>query len=142
MASVIPKPKNLVSFVVFFSMSQNLGALSGQAIISTFQIVREKFHSSYLTEQIVLSNPLVAMRAQQYTLFSQSLLNDNTLRNQYGLSSLASIVNREANVLAYSDVFVLITFVSACTFTLLLIYIFWKHLRVWMLPTSADEPSE
>lgn len=142
MASVIPKPKNLVSFVVFFSMSQNLGALSGQAIISTFQIVREKFHSSYLTEQIVLSNPLVAMRAQQYTLFSQSQLNDNTLLNQYGLSSLASIVNREANVLAYSDVFVLITFVSACTFTLLLIYIFWKHLRIWMLPISTDKPSE
>lgn len=35
--SVVTQPKNLVSFVVLFGMSQNLGGLIGSAILGTFQ---------------------------------------------------------------------------------------------------------
>ena len=48
MRNVLSSPRNLVSFSVLFGICQNLGGLIGAALLGTFQIAREKFHSSYI----------------------------------------------------------------------------------------------
>ncbi|WP_395402094.1 MFS transporter [Pseudoduganella sp. UC29_106] len=62
--AVIAQPRNLISFSLMFSMTQNLGSLLGSALIGTLQSVREKFHSSQLVEELTLLDPLVAARIQ------------------------------------------------------------------------------
>ncbi|HEY5805696.1 MAG TPA: MFS transporter, partial [Lysobacter sp.] len=62
--SVIAQPRNLISFFVMFSITQNVGALFGSAFLGTFQVIREKHHSSQLVEPLTLLDPLVAARIQ------------------------------------------------------------------------------
>ena len=62
--SVIAQPRNLISFFVMFSIAQNLGSLCGTAFLGTFQVVREKYHSSQLVEHLTLLDPQVAARIQ------------------------------------------------------------------------------
>src|SRR5262249_18007251 len=61
---VIAQPGNLISFVVLFGMTQNMGGLLGSALLGTFQVVREKFHANVLAEHITMLDPQVALRVQ------------------------------------------------------------------------------
>ncbi|CRL46063.1 hypothetical protein SGGMMB4_04318 [Sodalis glossinidius str. 'morsitans'] len=115
------EPRNLVSFSVLFGMSQNIGGLLG-----TFQVLREKFHSSQLTERLTLANPLVAERVNSYTAAYGGVLNDSYLQGVQGLSQLQSIASREANTLAYNDVYLLTTAIALVT----LVWILWRLLRL------------
>jgi hypothetical protein len=54
--------KNFISFIVLFSLSQSIGGLIGGALLGTFQVVREKYHSHELVQAIVMTDPLVAAR--------------------------------------------------------------------------------
>ena len=62
--SLIAQPRNLISFFVMFSIAQNLGSLFGSAFLGTFQVVRQKYHSSQLVENLTLLDPQVAGRIQ------------------------------------------------------------------------------
>src|SRR5690606_42020696 len=57
--------KNMVSFIVLFSIGQNVGGLMGSALVGTIQTLREKFHSSQLSESIGLGDPETVLRLQQ-----------------------------------------------------------------------------
>ena len=101
-------PAYLVSFLVLFSSSQNLGGLAGSALLGTFQTARARAHASALSEQLVSSNPLVAERLQG------------------GLVPLNQALNREAAVLSYNDTFWLVVGIAllaaAVLFTLIVVY--------------------
>ena len=102
---VVTQPGNLISFVVMFGMAQNMGGLLGSAFLGTLQTVREKFHSSQLTDNLVMSDPQVAARVQAYAnAYSHAVL-DPAARQMLGLRTLANAATREATVLAYNDVF-------------------------------------
>ncbi len=109
--AVIAAPNNLVSFSVMFSITQTLGSLLGTALTSTFQVWREKYHSSILVEHLTLLDPLVAARVQA--------------GGQQGLVSLSAAATREANILAYNDVFLGITVLALLTMAWLLINYLW-----------------
>lgn len=98
-------PNYLVSFVVLFSITQSLGGLAGPAVFGTYQIVREKYHSSHLTEQIDPSNPQVAARLQLQGQRYAATQADPALRQAQGAALLSQTITREANVLAFNDVF-------------------------------------
>lgn len=83
--------ERFISFVVLFGLSQNVGGLIGNALLGTLQTLREKFHSHELIQRILLTDPLVAHR------FSTE-----------GPSLLAREVAREANILAFNDVFLVV----------------------------------
>ncbi|MRX07328.1 MFS transporter [Pseudoduganella sp. FT25W] len=106
--AVIAAPNNLVSFSVMFSITQTLGSLLGTAITGTFQVWREKYHSSILVEHLTQLDPLVAARIQSG-----------------GLASLSAATTREANVLAYNDVFLGITVLALFTMAGLLVHYLW-----------------
>ncbi|MFG1173005.1 MFS transporter [Erwiniaceae bacterium CAU 1747] len=124
-ASVVTQPKNLVSFVVLFGMSQNLGGLMGAALLGTFQIWREKYHSSLLGDQLSLLDPNVTERIAQYTSQFSSQLTDPILTSAQGMTQLQTVATLQANVLAYNDVYLLTAGIAAVT----LLWVLWRLSR-------------
>ncbi|AZF53931.1 Inner-membrane proton/drug antiporter (MSF type) of tripartite multidrug efflux system [Pseudomonas sp. R4-34-07] len=134
--NVLTNPRNLVSFSVMFGICQNLGGLIGAALLGTFQIVREKYHSSLITEHLTLLDPRVAARVQSGGSAYGGIVADPELRNLMGIRSLATAATREANVMAYNDVFMLIAIIAILT----MIWIFIRSL--WLMSTTkAATPS-
>lgn len=134
--NVLANPRNLVSFSVMFGICQNLGDLIGAALLGTFQIVREKYHSSMIVEHLTLLDPRVAARVQSGGSAYGGIVADPELRNLMGIRSLATAATREANVMAYNDVFMLIAIIAILT----MIWIFIRSL--WLMSTTqAAAPS-
>ncbi|WP_308583785.1 MFS transporter [uncultured Pseudomonas sp.] len=128
--NVLTNPRNLVSFSVMFGICQNLGGLIGAALLGTFQVVREKFHSSMIVEHLTLLDPRVAARVQSGGSAYGGIVADPELRNLMGIRSLATAATREANVMAYNDVFMLIAIIAMLT----MLWIFTRSL--WLLSTT------
>ncbi|AUG08723.1 MFS transporter [Pseudomonas sp. S09G 359] len=128
--NVLTNPRNLVSFSVMFGICQNLGGLIGAALLGTFQIVREKYHSSMIVEHLTLLDPSVAARVQSGGSAYGGIIADPELRNLVGIRSLATAATREANVMAYNDVFMLIAIIAILT----MIWIFIRSL--WLMSTT------
>ncbi|WP_460114377.1 MFS transporter [Pseudomonas sp. H3_G03] len=128
--NVLTNPRNLVSFSVMFGICQNLGGLIGAALLGTFQIVREKYHSSMIVEHLTLLDPRVAARVQSGGSAYGGIVADPELRNLMGIRSLATAATREANVMAYNDVFMLIAIIAILT----MIWIFIRSL--WLMSTT------
>ncbi|MGE8098040.1 MFS transporter [Pseudomonas fluorescens] len=128
--NVLTNPRNLVSFSVLFGICQNLGGLIGAALLGTFQIAREKFHSSHIVERLTLVDPQVASRVQGSSASYVSSIADPSARTTQGIRSLAAAATREANVMAYNDVFMLIAVIAMLT----MLWIFIRSL--WLLSTT------
>lgn len=113
-----------------FGICQNLGGLIGAALLGTFQIVREKYHSSMIVEHLTLLDPRVAARVQSGGSAYGGVIADPELRNLMGIRSLATAATREANVMAYNDVFMLIAIIAILT----MLWIFTRSL--WLMSTT------
>lgn len=105
-------PGYLVSFVVVFSLTQSLGGLAGPAVLGSYQVLREKFHSAHLTEQVIATDPQVAARLNQAAGAQRPRQSDPALRQALGAAALDREVTREANVLAFIDVFRLVVLLA------------------------------
>lgn len=138
--NVISNPRNLVSFSVLFGICNNLGGLIGAALLGTFQIAREKFHSSAIVEQLTALNPLVLSRVQSGSAAYAGIIADPSLRTAVGTQVLANAATREANVLAYNDVFILIGSIAILT----MLWIFIRSLWLWSTTraVNAAPPSD
>lgn len=117
--------QNLVSFIVIFGIGQNVGGLLGSALIGTLETVREKFHSSQLSEQISLGDPEVVLRLQQLSGAYARVIGDPTLRAAEGQVLLQQQITQQAHVLAYNDVFLLISAFAAIG----CLWVTFHHLR-------------
>ncbi len=132
--NVLANPRNLVSFSVMFGICQNLGGLIGAALLGTFQVVREKYHSSMIVEHLTLLDPRVAARVQSGEAAYGGVIADPQLRNLQGIRSLATAATREANVMAYNDVFMLIAIIAILTMS-------WIFIRsLWLMSTTQAVP--
>jgi hypothetical protein len=100
--------RNFVGYIVLFTLGQSIGGLIGTALLGTFQTLREKFHSHELVQQIVAANPQVAARLDAGGRLIIGAGGDPALRSAEGIALLSQQVTREANILAYNDVFLLV----------------------------------
>lgn len=125
MGSVVTQPKNLVSFVVLFGMSQNLGGLIGSAILGTFQVWREKYHSSLLADKLSLLDPNVTERLNQYNALYNNLVGDSVFRGAQSTSQLQTVATLQSNVLAYNDTYLLTAALALTT----LMWVLWRLTR-------------
>lgn len=98
-------PHYMVSFAVLFSLTQSIGGLAGPAALGSFQVVREKYHSSQINAHIDPTNPVIAQRLQIQGQIYAATQQDPVLRNAQGIAQLSQAATREANVLAFNDVF-------------------------------------
>ncbi|GFE83228.1 MFS transporter [Steroidobacter agaridevorans] len=121
-------PNHIVSFSAVFSISQSLGGLAGSAFLGSFQIVREKFHSHAIVQSLTLTDPQVAARLQTLRGAYGGVVTDPTLRSAEGAALLSQQVTREANVLAFNDVFLTVC-VLAC---LTLLWIGARQVRMYI----------
>ncbi len=112
-------PSHLVSFSAVFGISQQLGGLGGAAFLGSFQIMRERLHSSNLVADLVATDPQVTLRLQQLGSAYGRVQGDPALRQGEGGVLLSQQVAREANILAFNDVFLLIGVLATIGFVYL-----------------------
>ncbi|MGJ7914216.1 MFS transporter [Massilia sp. LXY-6] len=138
MGTVVTNPGNLITFSVLFSLTQNMGGLIGSSLLGTWQVMREKFHSSNLADQLSSLDPLVAARIQQGGAAYGRVLTDPSARTRQGISLLSQAASREANILAYNDVFLAISIMA----TLLALWIFGRALWInYVAPLPGAPPA-
>jgi MFS family permease len=130
-------PNHIVTFSAVFSISQSLGGLAGSALLGSFQIVREKFHSHAIVQSLTLTDPQVAARLQALGGAYGRVVTDPTLRSAEGAALLSQQVTREANVLAFNDVFLTVC-VLAC---LTMLWIGARQLRMYITGENPMAPA-
>lgn len=108
-------PDHLVSFVVLFSTTQNLGGLVGSALLGSYQAMASRFHAQTLSEHLLGSDPQVAARLQAGAGSLASTVGDPALRNAQGGGLLSQALTREANTLAYNDIFLFVGVLALLT---------------------------
>ena len=124
-------PKNFISFVVLFGLSQSIGGLMGSTLLGTFQAIREHVHANELMQDIVMTNPLVAARIGTGAGVVSHVIGDPALRNAEAGALLAQQIVREANVLAYNDVFLLIGVLSVAA-------TIWSYMIRWSMRRRGE----
>ncbi|RZJ41133.1 MAG: MFS transporter, partial [Brevundimonas sp.] len=117
--------QNFVSFIVIFGIGQNVGGLLGSAVVGTLQTWREKFHSNQLSEAITLGDPNVTLRLQQLSGAYARVIGDPAVRTAEGQVLLQQQITQQAHVLAYNDVFLLISVFAAIG----CLWVTFHHLR-------------
>jgi len=120
-----------------FLSTQNVGAQVGSAFLGTIQVLRVKFHSSTLVENITLQNPLVVERVNQYSHLLKPVLSDNTQLSAEGLAQLSQKVTQQAGLLAYNDVFRVVFYLSLGCFAILV-----AHIIVGRIQTKKHATAE
>ncbi len=111
---------HIISFVALFGIINSLGGLGGTALLGSYQVIREKANSAALVQQISPTDPIVTQRIAAGGAAVGRVIVDPTLRNAEGAAILSQTTTREANVLAYADVFRLIAVLAGGTFGYLL----------------------
>lgn len=130
-------PNHIISFSAVFSISQTLGGIGGAALLGSFQVIREKFHSNVLTQTLVETDPLVVIRLQQLGgAYARSIV-DPAQRHTQAIALLGQQVAREANILAFNDVFLLIGTAASLVFVWLTIR--WSILKYRGINPLASE---
>lgn len=118
-------PNYILSFIIVFLFTQSLGGLFGSALLGSFVTLREKFHSSYLVEHLSLTDPIVAGRVAQYGGVYARVLTDKALQNAEGVQLLGQLATKEANVLAYNDLFMLVAMLCAAALVVLILHVLY-----------------
>ena len=96
---------HLVSFIVLFSTTQNVGGLAGSAWLGSYQIAATRYHITTLSERLSPADPQVVSRLQSGAAVVSGVVVDPAARIAQGSALLNQAAAREAGVLAYIDVF-------------------------------------
>jgi MFS family permease len=131
---------HIVSFLALFGMVNSLGGLGGTALLGTYQTVRERAHSTAIVDAIAVTNPLVTQRIQAGGAAVGRVVGDPALRSAEGAALLSQTATREANILAYNDVFRLIALLAAQTCAYLGFLLFrrsWRERRAMGMKATA-----
>ena len=135
-------PPYLVNFIAIFLFTQISGSVIATGLLGTLVTIREKFHSTILVENILMTDPDVAQRVSQLAGAYARTLTDKTLLNAEGLALLGQQVSREAYMLAYNDTFLLIGVATTLALVGLLVHLAWDRFTVWSARRHAgDEAS-
>jgi hypothetical protein len=127
---------HFITIVVIFSITQNVGALAGSALMGTYEIERVDAHTTDLSAQLVADDPQVAGRLSAGALSVASVVQDPGLRTAEGAALLGRSMGQQAAVLAYNDVFSLLAWLAGGT--AVLVALSTLHTR-WL---SAKHQSE
>ena len=95
----------LVSFVVLFSVTQNVGGLLGSALLGTYQVMQARAHAHALSEHMRASDPGVVDRIRAGADAVAGVVTDSSQRVAEGASLLGKAMTQEASVAAYCNVF-------------------------------------
>jgi hypothetical protein len=112
-AQMIKRGSNyLVSFVVLFSTTQNVGGLTGSALLGSIQVARERLHAERLAEGLSLGDPAVAARIAQYADAILPRVTDPAARAQQASGLLGQALHAQASILAFNDTFQIVALIA------------------------------
>jgi hypothetical protein len=104
-----------VSFVVLFSVTQNVGGLLGSTILGTYQFIQRHAHALALSEHLLATDPSVVDRVGVGANAIAGVVIDPAQRPAQGAGLLVQAMTQEANILAYNDVFRLVAVLALMT---------------------------
>jgi hypothetical protein len=119
----------LVSFVVLFSITQNVGGLIGSSFLGTWQTIAARDHAGALSENLVASDPDVVSRLRAGAAAVSGVISDPDAQTSQGASLLSQAMSREANVLAYNDTFRLVMLLALSTAAVIAVGLLTRSLR-------------
>lgn len=105
-------PEALVSLVVVFSLSQNLGGLAGASLIGSYQIGQARFHAATIAETLDPGDPVVAARLGLEETRIRAAVTDPQGRRAVAAASLYRSLRNEASVLGFNDTFRVISILA------------------------------
>jgi len=108
-------PNYLVSFLVMFNVTQNVGGLAGSALLGSYQTMQARAHAASLADHVLASDPQTLQRIQSGAGAVSGAVGDPTLRAAEGAALLGQQMGNEANILAYNDVFRLVAILALLT---------------------------
>ncbi|WP_294297426.1 MFS transporter [uncultured Sphingomonas sp.] len=120
---------HIISFIALFGIINSLGGLGGAAALGTYQVVREKAASSEIVQGIDPTDPIVQQRLAAGAAGVGRVIGDPALRSAEGGVLLSQAATREANVLAYNDVFRLVALLAALTCAYLVFLLLRRAVR-------------
>ena len=89
-------------------------------------------HSAELVQSIVMTDPQVAARIAAGGRLVARTIGDPVLRNLQGAGILSQQVTREANILAFNDVFLLVG-------VLAVLAAIWSYFERWRIQRKGEE---
>ncbi|MER3435479.1 MAG: MFS transporter [Leptolyngbya sp. ERB_1_1] len=104
----------------FYNLTRQLGGSIGIAILTTLLAQREAFHKATLAENLSAYDPQTIERLNALTGALQSRGSDAATASQQALSSLNQLVNLQAAILSYADIFRFVGVVFLASLPLLL----------------------
>lgn len=104
----------------FYNLTRQLGGSIGIAILTTLLAQREAFHRAMLLENLSPFSPETSQRLNAIAGAFQSQGSDAATAHQQAIASLSQLVNTQAAVLSYADIFRFVGVVFLCSLPLLL----------------------
>ena len=102
----------LVTFIILFNVTQNVGGLVGAAFLGSYQVAATQAHLQALSEHLLATDPQVVARLQSAGTAAAEIIVDPAQRSAQGGVLFTRAMVREANILAYNDVFRLVALMS------------------------------
>lgn len=140
-------PTYITSFIVVFIFTQSVGGLFGSAVFGSFVTWRQQHHMRALYDQIVMTDPLVVQRIAQLSASVSKVITDPVYVKAEGAALLGQQIVKEATVLSYNDLFLLVSAIAAMTLAILIIrrvvvpalYQLWNFLQRHI--AAAEQPA-
>jgi MFS transporter, DHA2 family, multidrug resistance protein len=108
-ASAGIEPENAGSASGLFNMTRNLGGAIGIAVLQMLITKREQYHSNILTSEVSLFSEATRQRIADFThYFLTHGISDAASAQHRAIVEIGRIVRRQAFILSYSDVFLLL----------------------------------
>jgi len=104
----------------FYNLTRQLGGSIGIAILTSLLAQREAFHRAILLAKLTPYDPETTERLSELTGLFQSRGSDAATAQQQALAALSQLVNTQAAVLSYADIFRFVGIVFLCSLPLLL----------------------
>jgi DHA2 family multidrug resistance protein len=104
----------------FYNLTRQLGGSIGIAILTSLLAQREAFHRAILLAKLTPYDPETTERLSVLTGVFQSRGSDAATAQQQALAALSQLVNTQAAVLSYADIFRFVGIVFLCSLPLLL----------------------
>jgi DHA2 family multidrug resistance protein len=103
----------------FYNLMRQMGSSIGIALITTALAHREAVHRAVLTEKITLAQPETISRLQLYTSAFLQRSSDSVLTHNQALKAIDGILNSQALLLSFADVFLYVAVAFVITLPLL-----------------------
>ena len=103
---------HLVTWVVLFSTTQNVGGLMGSALLGSLQTIWASKANLVLASDMVAGDPLVAGRLAAGSASLGGTIADPALRTVQGGGLLVQATAQQASVIAFTDTFRFVAFLA------------------------------